>query len=74
MYNVHVVDDAGMLSCRHGQMKCLRILLERGAVVVSDKAGVSPLQLCAEVNCKCQINHNILHVPVHCSSPEEIYI
>ena len=54
MYNV-VVDDAVMLSCRHGQVKCLHILLEKGAVVVSDRAGVSPLQLCAEVNCKCQI-------------------
>ena len=31
-------------------MKCLQILLERGAVVTADKAGITPLQLCAQVN------------------------
>ena len=31
-------------------MRCLQTLLERGAVVAADKAGVTPLQLCAQVN------------------------
>ena len=35
---------------RHGQVKCVRILLERGAVAAADKAGVTPLQLCAQVS------------------------
>ena len=36
-------------SPRNGQVRCVRILLERGAVVAADKAGVTPLQLCAQV-------------------------
>ena len=35
---------------RHGQVKCLRMLLERSAVVGADKTGVTPLQLCAQVD------------------------
>ena len=37
------------LSARHGQLKCVRLLLERGAKVVPDNEGVSPLELCAQV-------------------------
>ena len=37
------------LSARHGQLKCVRLLLERGARVVPDNEGVSPLELCAQV-------------------------
>ena len=37
------------LSARHGQPKCVRLLLERGARVVPDNEGVSPLELCAQV-------------------------
>ena len=34
---------------RHGQLKCVRLLLERGARIVPDNEGVSPLELCAQV-------------------------
>ena len=34
---------------RHGQLKCVRLLLERGARMVPDNDGVSPLELCAQV-------------------------
>ena len=34
---------------RHGQLKCVRLLLERGARMVPDNEGVSPLELCAQV-------------------------
>ena len=37
------------LSPRHGQLKCVRLLLERGARVVPDNERVSPLELCAQV-------------------------
>ena len=30
-------------------MKCLRLLLERGAKIIPDNDGVSPLELCAKV-------------------------
>ena len=38
-----------LLPARHGQLKCVRLLLERGARVVPDNEGVSPLELCAQV-------------------------
>ncbi len=34
--------------CRHGQRKCIRLLLDRGARVVTDNDGVSVLELCAQ--------------------------
>jgi len=34
---------------RHGQLVCVRLLLERGARIVPDNEGVSPLELCAQV-------------------------
>ncbi len=39
-----------MCVCRHGQLKCVRLLLERGAIVASDNNGVSVLELCAQGN------------------------
>lgn len=45
-----LADVAGGAHLRHGQVKCLQILLERGAVVAADKSGVTPLQLCAQVH------------------------
>ena len=35
---------------RNGQVKCLRLLLERGAKIILDNDGVSPLELCAKVH------------------------
>ena len=35
---------------RHGQLKCVRLLLEREARMVPDNEGVSPLELCAQEN------------------------
>jgi len=34
---------------RHGQLVCVRLLLELGARIVPDNEGVSPLELCAQV-------------------------
>ena len=34
---------------RHGQVKCVRMLLGKGAKVLADKNGVSSLELCAQV-------------------------
>eukprot|EP00731_Ephydatia_muelleri_P036854 Em0338g5a len=34
---------------RHGQLKCVELLLQRGAKVVADRDGVTPLELCAQV-------------------------
>eukprot|EP00731_Ephydatia_muelleri_P024599 Em0016g870a len=36
-------------ACRHGQLKCVELLLQRGAKVVADRDGVTPLELCAQV-------------------------
>eukprot|EP00731_Ephydatia_muelleri_P024593 Em0016g864a len=35
-------------ACRHGQLKCVELLLQRGAKVVADRDGVTPLELCAQ--------------------------
>ncbi|KAL5484431.1 hypothetical protein EMCRGX_G020928, partial [Ephydatia muelleri] len=46
---LHCVHDN--LSCdlhRHGQLKCVELLLQRGAKVVADRDGVTPLELCAQ--------------------------
>ncbi|KAL5484429.1 hypothetical protein EMCRGX_G020926 [Ephydatia muelleri] len=36
-------------ACRHGQLYCVELLLQRGAKVVADRDGVTPLELCAQV-------------------------
>eukprot|EP00731_Ephydatia_muelleri_P038483 Em0777g3a len=35
-------------ACRHGQLNCVELLLQRGAKVVADRDGVTPLELCAQ--------------------------
>ena len=34
---------------RHGQLKCVDLLLSKGSAVISDNSGVSTLELCAQV-------------------------
>jgi hypothetical protein len=45
-------------------VKCLRLLLEKGAKVILDNDGVSPLELCAKVQCHCRRVLSIMHCGV----------
>ena len=36
--------------CRHGQVKCVELLLGRGSEVISDNDGLSTLEVCAQVS------------------------
>ena len=52
---VHVtvsVVTSHMTTKRHGQLKCVELMLQRGAKVIPDRDGVTPLELCAQV-CVC---------------------
>ena len=46
--------------CRHGQVKCVELLLSKGSEVVSDNSGVSTLEICAQVRI-CE--YGIVHLP-----------
>ena len=48
----------------HGQVKCVELLLSKGSKVVSDYAGVSTLELCAQVSTS-QLSTAFTYVPLY---------
>ncbi len=65
LYLVWAFTVLHMCLLRHGQLRCMKLLLQRGARLASDRDGVSPLQLCVQVAHTNTHTHTHTHTRMH---------